>query len=90
MVLPSQGFSPSSIEFKLAVLQKGYSLGPSSTTVVTPWPVQDNHKKPLKKTIKPGVRHTAPRGLHNTQSERGKTLNVLKKSHLFNILHLYI
>jgi hypothetical protein len=90
MVLPSQGFSPSSIEFKLAVLQKGYSLRPSSTTVVTPWPVQDNHKKPLKKTIKPGVRHTAPRGLHNTQSERGKTLNVLKKNHLFNILHLYI
>jgi hypothetical protein len=88
MVLPSQGFSPSSIEFKLAVLQEGYSLGPSSTTVVTPWPVQDNHKKPLKKTIKPGVRHTAPRGLHNTQTERGKIFDVLKKSHLFNILHL--
>ena len=90
MVLPSQGFSPSSIEFKLAVLQKGYSLRPSSTTVVTPWPVQDNHKKPLKKTIKPGERHTAPRGLHNTQTERGKLFDVLKKSHLFNILHLYI
>jgi len=58
--------------------------------VVTPWPVQDNHKKPLKKTIKPGVRHTAPRGLHNTHTERGKLFDVLKKSHLFNILHLYI
>jgi hypothetical protein len=48
--------------------------------VVTPWPVQNNHQKPLKKTIKPVVRHTAPRGLHHTQSERGKTLNVLKKT----------
>jgi len=59
--------------------------------VVTPWPVQDNHKKPLKKIIKPGIRLTAPRGLHNTQSARGKTFNLFEKSfYLFNILHLCI
>jgi hypothetical protein len=61
--------------------------------VVTPWPVQDNHKKPLKKTIKPGVRHTAPRDLHNTQSERGKNIECFEKKpsvYYFTPLHLKI
>ena len=47
-----------------------YALRPSSTTVVTPGPVQDNLKKPLKKRLSSRVtRLTAPRGLHTQQPE---------------------
>jgi len=49
-----------------------YALRPSSTTVVTPGPVQDNLKKPQKKRLSSRVtRLTAPRDLHTQSTARG-------------------